>query len=164
MPTDLILPTSMTLAILSFGLIANWYIWPMLQQLPRERALIPLLFPHAFRALGLTFLIAGITTQPLDPRFANYAAYGDLLAAFLALLAIFALRNKWRSAIALVWLANIEGFFDLVDALIRGLAFVPPSHMGATYFIPMIIVPFLVVSHGLIFSLLLSKEWKTAQT
>ena len=44
------------------------------------------------------------------------AAYGDLLAALLALLAIAALRMAWAGAIPLVWLFNVEGTLDLVNA------------------------------------------------
>ncbi len=99
MPIDLILPLSMVLGFIACGLIAKWYVMPVLRALPRARALEPLLLFHCFRFIGLAFLIPGVTSQPLDPRFANPAAYGDLLAALLAFLGILALRRGWRTAI-----------------------------------------------------------------
>ena len=94
MPSDLILPLSLVMGLVGYGLIAQWYVMPILRTLPRARALLPLLLFHSFRFIGLTFLIPGVTAQELDPRFANPAAYGDLLAAVLALLAIVALRRE----------------------------------------------------------------------
>lgn len=49
----------------------------------------------------------------------------------------------------------MSGPADLLNAVSRGLLHVPPSHTGATYFIPMIIVPFLIATHVTIFALAL---------
>jgi hypothetical protein len=45
----------------------------------------------------------------LPPVFALGLAYGDLLAAALALAAILALRARWPPALALVWLFSVAG-------------------------------------------------------
>jgi hypothetical protein len=111
----------------------------------------------------MVFLIPGVTSQALDPRFANPAAYGDLIAALLAILAIFALRLSWRAAIPLVWLFNIEGTLDLLNALFQGLRYTENGHLGATYFIPAVIVPVLLVTHYMVFILLLRKPRTTYQ-
>ena len=108
MSTDLILLVSIVMGLTAYGLIAKWYLMPVLLSLPQARALVPLLLFHCFRFIGLAFLIPGVTSQPLDSRFANPAAYGDLLAALLAFLGILALRRGWRSAILLVWIFNID--------------------------------------------------------
>ena len=102
MPANIILLLSIVMGLTIYGLIAKWYVMPVLLALPRARALMPLLLFHCFRFIGLAFLIPGVTAQPLDPRFANPAAYGDLLAALLALLCVLALRRGWRTAIPLV--------------------------------------------------------------
>ena len=86
----LILFLSVVMALTAYSLIGKWYVMPILRSLPRPRALEPLLLLHSFRFVGLAFLIPGVTSQPLDARFANPTAYGDLLAALLALLAILA--------------------------------------------------------------------------
>ena len=153
MPEDLFLPLSITIGFISYGLIANWYVMPALSSLPRAKALKPLLFLHTFRYIGLAFLVPGVPAQTLDPRFANPAAYGDLLAAVLALIALLALRFSWVIAIPLVWVFNIEGFLDLINALFQGLRF--DAQLGAAYFIPVVMVPALLVTHLMIFKLLL---------
>ena len=79
-----VLPGSMLFGILNVAMIAKWYVLPKLKTLPLEDALIPLLIPHLFRYVGMAFLIPGVTRVALDSRFANPAAYGDLLAAVLA--------------------------------------------------------------------------------
>lgn len=158
MPVDLILPTSIALALLSYGLIAKWHVMPWLESQPREEALQSLLWLHAFRFIGLAFLIPGVTAEVLDPRFANPAAYGDLLAAILALIAIIGLRQRWRLAILLVWIFNIEGTLDLLNAVAQGFRYTEDGSLGATFFIPALIVPALLVSHAVIFILLLRRD------
>ena len=160
MPMNLMLPLSMVMGLAAYGFIAKWYVMPALAALPRARALPPLLLLHCFRFVGLAFLIPGVTSQPLDPRFANPAAYGDLLAAFLAFFGVIALRLRWRAAILLVWLFNIEGTFDLLNAVARGLRYNEAGMFGATIFIPMVIVPALLVTHLMVFMILLRGEDK----
>ena len=80
---------------------------------------------------------------------------GDLLAAALALIALVALRLNWSAAIPLVWIFNIEGTIDLLNALTKGIMYTTDGHMGATYFIPAMIVPALLVTHVMIFQLLI---------
>jgi hypothetical protein len=158
MDNNFILPLSIVLSCLSFGLIGKWYVMPLLTSMPRTRALTPLLLLHSFRHIGMTFLIPGVTSSVLDSRFANPAAYGDLLAGVLALIAITALRFRWALAIPQVWIFNIEGTLDLLNALFQGYLHAPGGDMGATYFIPAVIVPALLVTHFIIFILLLRRE------
>jgi hypothetical protein len=156
--TGIILPLSIVLSLVSHGLIAAWYVMPALAGLPRAKALTPLLLPHTFRHIGMAFLLPGVTAEALDPRFAIPAAYGDLLAALLALLAIIALRLRWTAAMPLVLIFNIEGSLDLLNALYRGFRYIPDGHLGATYFIPAVIVPALLVTHAMVFILLWRPE------
>ncbi len=155
---NLILPLSFVLAVVSYSLIAKWYVMPWLAPLSRKEALTPLLLLHSSRFIGLAFLIPGVTSVPLDPRFANPAAWGDLLAAVLAFIALLALRLEWSAAVPLVWIFNIEGTLDLLNALFQGMRYAPSSDLGATYFIPAVIVPALLVTHFLVFRLLLSQK------
>ncbi len=154
----LILPLSVVLGLLSYSLIAKWYVMPALGALPRTQALTPLLLLHTFRFVGLAFLIPGVTSEVLDPRIAQQAAYGDLLAAVLALVAIMALRSRWAMAIPLVWIFNIEGSLDLLSALFQALPQIPDSRLGATFFIVAVLVPALLVTHYMIFVLLLRRD------
>ena len=149
-PIDAILPFSVTFGVLVYGLIGLWYVWPLVRDVAARDALIPLIFPHCLRFVGLTFLIPGVTTAPLDPRFAIPSASGDVLTAVLALASIAALRANARFAIPLVWVFSLVGIGDFVNAFARGLTFVAPGDFGATYFIPTMVVPPLIVSHALI--------------
>lgn len=148
---ELILPLSVTMGFTGFGLVARWYLLPLLDKHSLTDGLTALLLPHVFRYVGLAFLVPGVTSAPLDPRFASHAAWGDLGAAVLALLAIASLRSNWRYAIPVVLIANLFGLLDLVNAVIRGLIYTPDGDLGATWFIPTVIVPFLIVTHFVIF-------------
>lgn len=157
MPIDFILPISITFALVAWSLVMYWYIHPLLKQYPLARALEPLLLIHSFRYIGLMFLVPGVTAEVLDPRFAVPAAYGDLLTAVLAFIAIAALRLKFSWAMGSVWIFNIIGLADLVNAVARGILFTPDGHLGATYWIPATIVPFLLVTHVYIFVVLFKR-------
>jgi hypothetical protein len=92
----------------------------------------------------------------LPSAFAVPAAYGDLLAALLALLlAIAALRMEWPLAIALVWVFNTVGLLDLVNAFYQGLR--NDVQLGAAYYIPTFVVPALLVTHAMIFGMLIRR-------
>ena len=149
-PIEAILPLSVALGLLASGLIGLWYVWPRMRDITVSQALIPLILPHCFRYLGLSFLIHGVTTAPLDPRFAVPTGYGDLLTAVLAFASIAALRANARFAIPLVWIFSLVGVVDFINAFARGLTFAAPGDFGATYYIPMVVVPPLMVSHALI--------------
>ena len=134
-------------SLLVFGLLAKWLLVPWLAHLSNHQALFFLTIPHAFRYIGMVFLVPGIA-QPLPDYFAIPAAYGDLLAATLALLALIMLRHNWKGVLAVVWLFNIVGTVDLISAL--GHLEVVPL-LGAAWFIPTMVVPLLLVTHFIIF-------------
>ena len=110
------------LSLVVYVLIAKWYVAPWLAGKPVEQALVPLILPHAFRHMGLLFLVPGVVAEPLPPEFADPAAYGDLAAGLLAILALVALRGGWGAALPLVWLFNVVGTVDLFYAVFRGLS------------------------------------------
>jgi len=151
--------------VLSFAvcaIVVAWYIWPYLTKLPRNSALIPLLFVHVFRYVGMTLLVPGMIDPKLPKAFLYSAAYGDLLAAALALASIFALRSNWRIAIPLVWVAGIWGFADLLNG-VRGVLQlnVPSFNLGTVWYIYTFYAPLVIVSHLLIFWILInSRSWK----
>lgn len=146
---------SVLLSFVAWGFVTARFVWPRLRPLPRADALRPLLTLHLFRFAGLAFLIPGVVSPDLPAAFARPAAYGDLAAAVLALVALIALRTA--AGTALVWVFNVSGALDLLYAFYQGLigAGVEPGLLGATYFIPTLVVPLLLITHGLIFRLLL---------
>jgi len=149
---------SIVLGFVAWGLVAAHYIWPALRRRSREDALRPLLLLHCFRFIGLAFLVPGVVSPELPRAFAVPAAYGDLVAALLALLALAALRSPL--GIPLVWAFNLVGTADLLHAYYQGRIGVgiEPGQLGAAYFIPTVVVPLLLVTHVLVFRLLLERD------
>ena len=150
--------TSVALSFVAWGIIAARYLWPALRYKPRARALRPLLLLHSFRFIVLAFLVPGVVSPNLPGAFALPAAYGDLIAAVLALLALAGLQS--RLGIVLVWVFNLWGSADLLYAFYQGLIGVgiEPGQLGAAYFIPTVVVPLLFITHGLVFRLLLQGD------
>lgn len=145
------------LSLVGYALIAKWYVAPRLATLPLHRALIPLLFPHGFRHLGLVFLVPAVVAPTLPDAFARPAAYGDLLAGVLALLAIIALRSEWAGALPLTWLFNVVGTLDLLYAFYQGRTHAVGPHLGSAWYIPTFLVPALFVTHFMIFAMLIRR-------
>jgi hypothetical protein len=148
---------SVFLSFVAFGLVSKLYIWPRLRLLPRDEALLPLVVLHTFRFVGLSFLVPGVVSPALPSAFVTPAAYGDLGAVLLAIAASLAL--SWRAAwaVVLVWLFNVWGASDLHFAFYQGAFTVPldARQLGAAFFIPTVVVPALLITHGLIFWLLI---------
>jgi hypothetical protein len=148
--------TSVALSFVVWGIIAARYVWPALRSQSRAAAALrPLLLLHSSRFVGLVFLVPGVVSPDLPAAFARPAAFGDLIAAALALLALAGLES--RPGIVLVWVFNVWGSADLIYAFYQGLIGVGirPGQLGAAYFIPTVAVPLLLVTHGLVFRLLL---------
>jgi hypothetical protein len=146
-----------TLSLVAYALIAAWYAVPRLSRLPREVALMPLLWIHAFRIVGGTILAPGAVDAAVPMDFRTIVGYGDLATAFLALLALIALRVRFTGAIALVWLCVGIGMLDTVNAIIQSVRYdVFAYALGVNWVIVTAYVPALLVSSVLIFWLLLS--------
>jgi len=154
MDTLAIFGLQFVLSVTVFGLLAKWEVAPRLAKLSQRDALFWLTVPHAFRHVGMAFLVPGLNSQLPPEYFAVPAAYGDLAAGLLALTTMVALRLQWTIAIPIAWLFNVVGTLDLFNALRH--AEVVPS-FGATWFIPTFIVPLLLVTHYLSFARLLKR-------
>ncbi len=153
--SNYIQPINLFLSTLSFMLIAQWYVIPALKRMTREEALQPLLLLHSFRHIGLMFLAIGAVKYELPTAFSVPAGLGDLTASLLAFLALVLIRLRWSFAMPVVWLFNIEGTLDLFNAVFRGVINDAWNGMGATFWIPSVIVPALLVTHYIVFLILL---------
>jgi hypothetical protein len=157
MPALLIFGISVAFGFVAWSVVAALYIWPALQTRSRLEALQMLLVLHTFRFEGLSFLVPGVVSPDLPIAFARDAAYGDLTAAILALLALASLRSAW--GVAVVWLFNIWGTIDLLNAFYQANnAGLVPGQLGAAFFIPTLFVPLLLITHGLVFAILLDRQ------
>ena len=148
---------SIVFSLIAWGAVAAQYIWPELRLRPRVEALRPLLILHSFRFIGLAFLVPGVVSPDLPPAFAQSAAYGDIIAATLALLALISLSSGAGTAIT--WIFNLWGTADLLNAFYQAnRAGILAGQLGATYFIPTLVVPLLLVTHAMAFRILLKRE------
>jgi len=164
MTVEALFGLSVLMNFVAFGLATGLYIWPRVRTSRREDALTALLVPHTFRFVGLSFLVPGVVAASLPSAFAAPAAYGDLIAALLAMAAIFALARRVSWAIPLVWLFNVWGAGDLLNAFYQAQIRVGigPGALGAAFYVPTLVVPPLLVIHGLIFALLIQTKTQLA--
>ena len=59
---------------------------------------------------------------------------------------------------ALAWIFNLWGSFDLLSAFYHGgTAGLMPGQLGAAYFIPTVLVPLMLITHALAFRILLQE-------
>ena len=148
---------SIAFSLIAWGMVAVRYIWPELRIRQWAEALRPLLVLHSFRFIGLAFLVPGVVSPDLPSAFAHSAAYGDIIAAILALLALILLPSV--SGVVVAWIFNVWGTADLFNAFYQANhAGLMAGQLGAAYFIPTFIVPLLLNTHGLGFRILLGHE------
>jgi hypothetical protein len=154
---------SVLLSFVVWGIIGVRDIWPILRRRPRADALRPILLLHAFRFVGLSFLVPGVVSPDLPAAFARPAAYGDLATTILALLALVTSRSRLGTILA--WVFNIVGTTDLLYAFYQGNAVdLAPGLQGAAYYIPTVLVPLLLVTHAIVFRILLMADAETSGT
>ena len=153
-----ILTVNLMLQTFVYALIAAIYLFPYLPQLGARAVIVPILLLHATRHLGLMFLAPGAIYPGLPAQFAAPAAYGDLIAALLALLALAAVMRESSLGRPLVALFNIWGTLDLILAIVLATLHDASPHMGPAYWIPAFWVPMLLVTHAIVFWLL-GKRW-----
>ena len=148
---------SIAFSLIAWGVVTARYIWPELRLRPHAEALRPLLILHSFRFIGLAFIIPGVVSPDLPSAFAHSAAYGDLIAAILALLSLLLLPSA--AGVVAAWIFNLWGAADILNAFYQANhAGVLAGQLGATYFIPTVIVPLLLMTHGVAFRILLQHQ------
>jgi hypothetical protein len=153
-----ILTVNLLFSTLVFWVAARIYLLPKLHALKPQNVLIPVLLLHSTRHLGLMFLSQGATYTGIPPQFAYPAAFGDLLAAVLALTAAFFVTRNLQAGRSLVWIFNVEGTLDLLIAIALATVYDAERYMGPAYWIPALWVPALLVTHYITF-LVLAKPW-----
>jgi hypothetical protein len=150
---------SVLASLVSSAVAARLFAW-RLQNADSDRALTWLVAPHMFlRFIGLGFLVPGVVSPLLPAALAVPAAYGDFIAGVLAIVATIALVNRTSWAIKSVWLFNLWGIADFVFAFYQGWRVgLQPGMLGAAFFIVTAVVPALLVTHLLIFRLLVRRK------
>jgi hypothetical protein len=136
------------------------YVWPRLKSMDPVEAQRAIATLHSFRFFGLVFTIPGVVGPNLPVDFAEFAAYGDFATGVLAMLALLSVRIR-----SLFWLLvvafNLVGAADILIDYYHGIQLDLPALSGqlaATYWIPILYVPILVITHFAAFYLLSRPE------
>ena len=131
------------------------YVWPRLKTMGPVEAQRAIAMLHSFRFFGLVFIIPGVVGANLPAGFATFAAYGDFATGVLAMFAL--LTSRIRSLFwPFVAAFNIVGAADIIIDYYHGTVFDLPAlagELGATYAIPIIYVPILMITHAAAFYL-----------
>jgi hypothetical protein len=135
------------------------YFWPRLNAMDRLEAQRAIATLHSFRFFGLVFIVPGVVGANLPAGFATFAAYGDFATGILAILALLTVRVR-----ALFWplvaAFNLVGAADIIIDYYHGSQTGLPAlagELGATYAIPIIYVPLLMITHVAAFYLMLPR-------
>ena len=158
---DRVLPLNLIANTAIFYLAARLYLLPFVSRFRPRQILVPILLLHSTRHLGMMFLTRGATYPGLPQEFAYPAAFGDLVTAVIAFVAIPLVLRGSRLAKPMVWTFNIFGTIDLLAAITTATIYNAPVTMGPAYWIPAFWVPLLLVTHYVTF-IVLWKHWNRA--
>src|SRR6266852_139799 len=147
--------------LLCFGV----YVLPRLKSMDRVEAQRAIATLHSFRFFGLVFILPGVVSPNLPAGFAVFAAYGDFATGVLAMLALLTVRIRplfWLFVVAFNLVGTVDIIVDYYHAIEVGL----PAHaewLSASYAIPIIYVPLLMITHITAFYFLVRPQSKAAQ-
>ena len=150
---------------LVFGYVAwllcfSVYIWPRLKAMDRHDAQRAIATLHSFRFFGLVFVLPGIVGPALPAGFATFAAYGDFATGVLAMLALLTARIRplfWSFVVAFNAVGATDILVDYYHAIQSGLPAMA-GQLGSTYWIAIIYVPLLMITHVAAFYFLLRPQ------
>ena len=132
------------------------YVWPRLKSMDRVEAQRAIATLHSFRFFGLVFIVPGVVGPGLPAGFATVAAYGDFATGLLAMLALLTVRTRplfWLLVVAF----NVADATDILIDYYHSVQLDLPTLSGqlaATYWIPILYVPILMITHVAAFYLL----------
>ena len=125
------------------------YVWPRLKSMDRIDAQRAIASLHSFRFFGLVFMLPGVVSPNLPASFATFAAYGDFATGLLAMLALLTIRIRpifWLFVVAFNLVGASELILNYYHAIQVGLPAIA-GELGATYAIPILYVPLLMITH-----------------
>ena len=160
MSPAIVFQIQMVLGYVPWLLFLGAYALPWLKSLDRVEAQRAIATLHSFRFFGLAFIVPGVVGAGLPSGFAAFAAYGDFATGLLAMLALLTVRIRplfWLFVVAF----NLVGAADIIIDYYHGNQFGLPAlagQLGATYAIPIIYVPVLMITHVVAFYLLVRRQ------
>ena len=166
MSPEIIFNLHLILGYVAWLLCFGAYVLPRLKSMDPVAAQRAIATLHSFRFFGLVFILPGVVGPNLPAAgFATFAAYWDLATGVLAILALLTVRIR-----PLFWLFvaafNVVGVVDLILDYYHAIQVGLPAQagqLGATYAIPIIYVPILMITHVVAFYLLLRPQPKAVR-
>jgi len=155
----------LVLGYVAWLLCFGTYIWPRLRQMEPMQAHRAIATLHSFRFFGLVFILPGVIGS-LPEGFTMDAAYGDLATGLLAMLALMTVRIRplfWGLVVAF----NVVGVADLLIDYYHAVQLGLPMMAGelrSTYWIPILYVPLLMITHAAAFYLLARSQGRQVAT
>lgn len=165
MSPQAIFQTHLVLGYVACLLCFGTYILPRLRSMDRLNAQRIIATIHSFRFFGLVFILPGVVGPKLPAGFAAFAAYGDFATGLLAILALLTVRIRplfWFFAAAFNLVGATDILVDYYHAIRLGLPYVA-GQLGATYVIPILYVPILMITHAVAIYWLVRPQPRAAQ-
>ncbi len=166
MSPEIIFNIHLILGYVAWLLCFGTYVMPRLKSMDQAAAQRAIATLHSFRFFGLVFIVPGVVGPNLPGSFATFAAYWDLATGVLAILALLAVRIRplfWLLVVAFNLVGAIDLILDYYHATQVGLPALA-GQLGATYAIPIIYVPVLMITHVVAFYLLLRPQPQAVRT
>jgi hypothetical protein len=149
MPPEPLFQIHLVLGYVAWLLCFGVYAWPRLKAMNRLEAQRAIATLHSFRFFGLVFILPGVVGPNLPASFATSAAYGDFATGVLAIAALLTVRMRplfWTLVVAFNVVGTADLILDYYHAVQVGLPALA-GELGATYAIPIIYVPLLMITH-----------------
>jgi hypothetical protein len=162
MSPQTLFPIQLVLGYVACLLCFNVYILPRLKSMDRFEAQRIIATVHSFRFFGLVFILPGVVGPNLPAGFAEFAAYGDFATGVLAMLALLTVRVRplfWLFVVAFNLVGMVDILLDYYHAVRLGLPALA-GQLGATYVIPILYVPMLMITHFVAFYWLVRPQSK----
>jgi hypothetical protein len=153
MSPETLFQTHLVLGYVAWLLCFGVYVLPRLRSMERIEAQRVIATLHSFRFFGLVFILPGVVGPNLPAGFATFAAYGDLATGILAMLALLTVRVRplfWLFVVAFNLAGAVDIILDYYHATQVGLPALA-GQLGATYAIPILYVPVLMMTHFVAF-------------
>jgi hypothetical protein len=157
----------LVLGYVAWALCFGVYILPRLRAMDRFDAQRAIATLHSFRFFGLVFIVPGVIGPNIPASFTTFAAYWDLATGVLAMLALLTATTRIRP---LFWLFvaafNLVGMVDIILDYYHAVRVGLPAmagQLGATYAIPIIYVPILMITHVAALYWLVRAQTKSAR-
>lgn len=156
MSPEIIFNVHLILGYVAWLLCFRTYLWPRLRSMDHIEAQRAIATLHSFRFFGLVFILPGVVGPNLPASYAVFAAYGDFATGVLAMLALLTIRIRPLFSL-LVVAFNVVGAADIIIDYYHASQVGLPAlagQLGASYAIPIIYVPILMITHCAAFYLL----------